>query len=239
MTRPSDTHRDTSRRERRSRGKGQTPQHHQQPQPSASQAQYQQLPQQQQHQHTNSYASSSGYAATGGHGGYATPQGQYETPGYDAHGYPQTPSTPRAHQGSAPDSQYSPDRDNTRVRIRGHRDDPEDPALRTESFVREGNKNRVASSRSSQSGRAIQKKKEDRARTVIDEFNAAYTDAAYTDAAYTDAAYTDAVYTDAAYGPANPLTNQYNSASGQYNVDPYDPNCGDGPNYGGSSYGGD
>lgn len=262
MTRPSDTRRDTAQRERRSRGRDQTPQHHQeQPQPSASQVQYRQPPQQQQqHQYTNSYASSSGYAAAGGYAGYGTTQGPYETSDYDAYGYPQPPSTPRAHQGryvacrvllwvfanqldSAQDSQYSPDRDNTRVRIRGHRDDTEDAARRTESFVREGNENRVASSRSSQSRRDIKKKKKDKARTAINEFDAAYTDTAYTNTAYANAAYANTAYANtsyanAAYGPSNPPTSQYNSASGQYNVDPYDPNCGDGPNYGGSSYGG-
>ncbi|RMJ08201.1 hypothetical protein CDV36_012205 [Fusarium kuroshium] len=209
MTHGSDSHRGNSRREHRSRGREQTSQYYQgQPQPSASQAQYQQLPHQQmlqqQHQYTNSHASSSGYAATAG---YAAPQGQDGTSGYDAYGYSQPPSTPRAHQGSAQDSQYSPNRDNTRVRIRGHRDEAEDPVLRTESFVREGNENRVASSRSSQSGRAIKKKKKDRAKTAIDKFNAAYR-------------------------PANPPTSQYNE-------DPDDPDCGDGPYYGGSSYGDD
>ncbi|UPK96330.1 hypothetical protein LCI18_007265 [Fusarium solani-melongenae] len=212
MTHRSDTPRGTSRRERRSRGREERHQHHRgQRQPPESQVQ-QQLPQQQmQQQSTPSYASSSGYTANGGYAGYAIPQGgQYQTPGYDAQGYPQAPSTPRAHQGSAHNSQYSPDRDNTRVRLHGDRDYPEDPALRTESFVQEGHRHRVASSRSSQSGRDIQREREDSARDAIAGFYATYGDA----------------NTQSSHGPA------------QYYPNPDYPDCGDGPNHGGSSYGG-
>ncbi|KAI8723792.1 hypothetical protein NCS52_00236000 [Fusarium sp. LHS14.1] len=213
MTHRSDTHGDASRRERRSRGREQAPQHQGQRQPSMSQVQQQQM-QQQQMQSTPSYPSSSGYAATGAYAGYDTSQGQSGTLDYVNQGYAQAPSTPRAHQGSVPDSQYSPGRADTRVRIGDYQDDPEDPARRTESFVRDGDENRVASSSSSQSRRAHKKKRKDKARSAIDEFNAAYP--------------------NAAYDAANPHTGQYAYASGQYN-DP-NPDCGDGPNQGGSSY---
>ncbi|KAL2692039.1 hypothetical protein Neosp_002442 [[Neocosmospora] mangrovei] len=219
MSQRSDTHRDASRRERRSRGREQAPQPQGQRQPSVSQVQQQQMLQQQmlQQQYALSYASSSGYAATGAYASYDTSQGQSGTPDYVTQGYPQAPSTPRAHQGSVPDSQYSPSRADTRVRIGDYQDNPEDSARRTESFVRDGDENRVASSRSSQSRRAHKKKRKDKARSAIDEF--------------------DAAYPNAAYDAANPHTSQYAYASGQYNEDP-DPDCGDGPNQGGSSYGG-
>ncbi|KAJ4192776.1 hypothetical protein NW755_003923 [Fusarium falciforme] len=214
MTHRSDTHRGTSRRERRSRGREQTHQHHRgQRQSSESQVLQQQLPQQQmqQQQYTPSYASSSGYTTAGGYAGYAAPQGgQYGTADYDSQGQPQAPSTPQAHQGSAQDSRYSPDRDNTRVRFHGYQDDPEDPVLRTESFVQEGHRHRVASSRSSQSGRDIQREREDNARDAIAGFYATYGDA----------------NTQSSHGPA------------QYYPNPDYPDCGDGPNHGGSSYGG-
>ncbi|EEU40990.1 uncharacterized protein NECHADRAFT_99310 [Fusarium vanettenii 77-13-4] len=215
MSHRSDTHREASRRERSSRGREQAPQHQGHRQPSVSQVLHQQMQQQQQQQYTPSYASSSGYAATGAYASYDTSQGQSGTPDYVTQGYPQAPSTPRAHQGSVPDSQYSPGRADTRVRIGGYQDDPEDSARRTESFVRDGDENRVAASRSSQSRRAHKKKRKDKARSAIDEF--------------------DAAYPNAAYDAANPHTNQYTNASGQYNEDP-DLDCGNGPNQGGSSY---
>ncbi|KAI8686066.1 hypothetical protein NCS55_00281100 [Fusarium keratoplasticum] len=204
MTHRSDTHRGTSRRERRSRGREQTQQHHRgQRQPSESQVQQQ--------QYTHSYASSSGYTATAGYAGYTAPQGgQYGTADYDAQGYPQAPSTPRAYQGSVQDSRSSSDRDNTRVSFYGDRDDLEDPARRTESFVQEGHRHRVASSGSSQSGRDIQREREDSARDAIAGFYATYGDA----------------NTQSSHGPA------------QYYPNPDYPDCGDGPNHGGSSYGG-
>ncbi|KAJ4315177.1 hypothetical protein N0V84_008511 [Fusarium piperis] len=111
------------------------------------------------------------------------------------------------------DTQYSPNRDNTRVRIRGHRYDPEDPALRTRSFVQEGHRDRVASSRPSQSDRDIQREREDRVRGAIANFQATY-------------------------GDPRSQPSQSNYGSTQY--DPYldYPDCGDGPNHGSSSYGG-
>lgn len=113
---------------------------------------------------------------------------------------------------SAQDSQYSPNRDNDRVGIHGRRDDPEDPARRTRSFVQEGH-SRVPSSRSWQSGRDIQREREDRARDAINNFNTRYSD-------------------------ANPQPIQHNYGSAQNDPYPDSPDCGDGPDHGGSSYGG-
>ncbi|RMJ08408.1 hypothetical protein CDV36_011987 [Fusarium kuroshium] len=74
-------------------------------------------------------------------------------------------------------AQYYPNPDNDRVRITGHHDGPEDSALRVASFVREGHGDAVASHRSLEArGEELKKnkKKKDRARTAIEEFDNAY-----------------------------------------------------------------
>ncbi|KAM0426189.1 hypothetical protein ACHAPT_008539 [Fusarium lateritium] len=235
MTHHSDPHRESSRSQRRNpdrehgrrssrrqhrSSESQALQQQQQQQQAQTQQQQQQYQQQQyqQQQYAPSYASSSGSTAAGsyaGYAGYVTPPRQNATPDYDAQGHPQTPSTTGAYQGSAQGGQYSSDSDNDpRVRIYDHQvDEPEDPARRTRLFVQGGREDRVTSSRRPLSGRDIESRRRLGATDAINSF-------------------------DTVYGTASPRAGQYNSGSSPYYPDPEYPDCGDGPNHGGSSYGG-